>query len=468
MLCAILRPVRTPLLAAVATLLLGGAACGDSSVLLRIEGELTVPQQIDGICLAVFDQNSSGGEFSQFYRLEGENSSLPQSLAVDPGQASSALAVARGYAGGVEIDRAVVSFAFSGVDEVSLRLDGCGDGPRTSENVAVGTIPANAQVAVSFGRGGSLIVAIGAGTASALRATGGSIEAAQTTLPAAPTAVPDQILAVDADGDCDDDLVLLSAGASPLFWRRDGDSFVEVAETFTGVPAVSSAAAIDADADGDIDLVVGAAGALFLLRNDGSGRFQIDSAAIPANAADDVTALATGDIDGDGHADIIVGRGSASATPMKVLVNDQSGTGFFELSPAALPALPLRVRGLALVDVDGDADRDLVVASDNEHVRVYINRGGLLEDRSFVTLPNVNAIGATSLAVADWDDACLADIAVATGTETILWPGGDAGTFREDSTPPPAGRQVIAADLDDDGAVDLLVVGASELTWVRR
>lgn len=459
------RPVRI-WQATVFTAISAAAACGDPSVVLRVDGNLSVPQQIDGICLAVFDRDAGGGEFSRFYPLVGDNASLPQTLTVDPGQAQAAVAVVRGYAGGVESDRAVASFEFAGTDEVPLRLGACGDGGRISGNVATAAIPGGAAVAVSFGRGGSRIVAIGAGDNVSLVATGDRLDVDAAELPAGPAVAPNGLVAFDADGDCDDDLLLLFDGASPMLWRRDGAGFVDASDQLTGAPAATAAAAIDADGDGDIDLVLGSAAAVTLLRNDGSGHFQVDSAAVPAGAADDVTALATGDIDGDGHPDIIIGRGSATAVPMRVLLNDPSGTGSFELAEA-LPAVSLKVRGLAVADVDGDAARDLVVASDGDNVRLYINRGGLLEDKSFVLLPNVDPVMASALAVADWNDACGADIAVMTPSQTILWPAAGGG-FTEGSTDAPVGRDVIAADVNDDGAPELLVVSDSEVTWVRR
>src|SRR5690606_24891033 len=70
-------------------------------------------------------------------------------------------------------------------------------------------------------------------------------------------------------------------------------------------------------------------------------------------------ALAVLDFDGDGAADLLVGR----ERTLELWRND--GTGRFAELTAALPAPGGPVAGFAVADLDGDGDPDVVVASDD-------------------------------------------------------------------------------------------------------
>lgn len=424
------------------------------------------------MCLAISDRNAAGGEFARFYPDLG---SLPQTLTVEPGSASAAEARARGYLGGIEVARSQRTFDFGGLVDVGLDLVRCPGGDRGAPEVAGAVASeAGARMGVSVGRGGSLLVVVTVDAVAVYRADGSGLTAVSGAVPAPPSlATPRTVVGFDADGDCDDDLLVLYADAAPVLWLRDGvDAFVAAENAFegAGLQAEVAAAAADVEGDGDLDLAFGRAGVLRLLRNDGAGRFQADGAAIQAGAATDVTALAMGDVDGDGHIDLVVGQGDLAAAPNRVLLNDAAGTGSFELAAAALPELPLRTRALALADANGDGFLDLVVGAIGTHVRLYVNRGdGRLEDRSFVTLPGVEAMDVTSLAMGDWGGDCLADIVIGAGDDPRSWRGADTGVFVDDPIALAQGDQVMLVDVDDDGDRDLLIAGgAGEVTWARR
>ncbi len=466
-----MRPISRVITACALPLLLA-AACGDAT-LVRVGGDLQVPAELDGLCLAVSDDDPAGGEFASFYVLGGDLDGLPQSLAVNPGSAKSAEARVRGYLGGVEVarDRGTTDF---GGGELDLQLARCpGGNSGAAQVVGTATAPADAALAASYGRGGTVLLAVGAGQTAVLRAAGGQLTDAGVTLPEAPALAPAGLLAFDADGDCDDDVVVILADAPPVLWRRDGAAtFAAAADAFpaTGLDIARAAAAADIDGDGDLDMALGGS-SLLILRNDGTGRFQLDAAASPAGAVTDVTALTFGDVDGDGHVDLVVGQGDTDPAPARVLLNDTAGAGFFELALAALPEVPLRTRAVGLSDVNGDGARDLVVGALGTNLRLYVNRGdGRLEDRSFVSLPDIDARDVTSLAVADWTGDCLVDLVagVASGTP-VTWRGADGNMLVGDSIDQDlAGDRVLLVDIDDDGDRDLIVGDAGGITWVRR
>ena len=429
--------------------------CGDA-VLITVDGDRTVPDELDAICLAIADTDPAGGHFGRSYRLEGDLAGLPQTLAVEAGGASSAEAWVRGYLGGVEVARDTARVDFS--DDLTLHVDRCTAAPGGAPAEVATAGPADAALAASVGRGGVLLAALGGGAAQLLDASGNALDARDL-----PAAGARGAIALDADGDCDDDLVVWTDAEARLL-LRDAGGFSDAGAI--AAFAVRAAAAADVDRDGDQDLVLGGGAELRLYRSDGVGGLAHDAAAIPGGAVSDVTALALGDLDGDGNPDLIAGQGDAAGAPPRAFLADPSGAGTFTASPAILPEIDLQVRGLALADVDGDADLDLGVALATAPVRLYVNRGGRLEDQSFVRLPQP-APTAAAVAIADWNGDCFPDLALAAPGGATLLAGGDDGVFTADG-PAPGATAAAFADLDDDGDLDLLLATPGGVAWLRR
>ncbi len=457
-------------------------ACGDTAVVLTVDGDLSIPEEADSFCLAVADENPVGGEFNRYYTLgsDADVTEFPQTLTVEPGSAEHGYASVRAYLAGIEVarDRARLDFSDGEVSEASLTLSACAPGHAgTPELVDVYDAPVGARAAASFGRGGTLLAVMAGDFSLLLGAAPGSngFTVGPESLPILSSA-PAGLVAFDADGDCDDDLLVLPADAPPMLLARAPDgSFAEVDGALggSGLGPSRAAAAADVDGDTDVDLVIGGGTTLVLLRNDGSGRFQPDPAAIAPGVASDVTDLALRDLDGDWHPDLLVGQGDVDPAPDRVLFNDSSGGGFFESAPGALPEVPLRTRAVTAGDVTGDGYADLLVGALASPIHLYVNRGdGRLEDRSFVHLPSDDSYDATSIAVADWDGDCLLDIAVAVAdgsSSPLAWRGSATGVLLDEQAALPNGEQVLLIDLDDSGERDLVVVGGEDgVVWGRR
>ncbi len=425
-------------------------------ITLEIAGDRPVPTAIDALCVGIADTNARGGQFGAPYRLEGDLASLPQTLRVEPGSADEAWAWVRGDRGGVPVARAARRIDFG--DDVTLSLDRCERGPSgTPSMIGEPVGPVDAKLAASQGQGGTIVVAAGA-LVQIIDARGSSLTVREAPFP---PGIVRAVIAADLDRDCDDDIVLVIEGGAPIVWRRDGAELVEAGRL--GTLAIDAVAAADVDRDGDLDLVAGGGSTLALYLNDGAGGFtHADARLSSSGRATDIVALALGDLDGDGNTDLVVGQ---RGQPLVAWLGDPDGTGTFRPSDAVVPAVPLDVASVSLVDADGDFDPDLAVAVRGGPLRLYVNRDGRLEDQTFVRLPQPTP-SAAAIAFGGWDPGCEPDAILASETSIVLR-GTPTGELVTDADAPPA-SDAIYADIDDDGDLDAILATPDGVVWLAR
>ncbi|MGD9905471.1 MAG: CRTAC1 family protein [Vicinamibacterales bacterium] len=237
----------------------------------------------------------------------------------------------------------------------------------------------------------------------------------------------------------------------------------------------------DVDGDGDADLFVGFDGAANrLYRNDGGTFADVASAAGVADARP-TRAAAFGDVDADGDPDLLLGFTPGGAGPVLRLYRNDEARFTDQTAAAGLVVEKGAVRQLAWVDSDGDGDLDLFVGFRDRPNALYRNDGGRFEDvAAEVGLADprrtvgavwfdVDADGDLDVAVANMDGDAnglyrndagrFTDVAEAAG---VAWGG------RRPRDPGNGTVRVCAADMDNDGRLDLLAANYGALGYFRN
>ncbi len=308
--------------------------------------------------------------------------------------------------------------------------------------------------------------------------TGVFTNEAASRLPASAfeTQIAAAVILGDVDGDLDLDAFVANgfpnlgaANFQNLLWINNGNG-IFTDETSLRLPVAEShsfhAAFGDVDNDGDLDIVegnvsgLGLSGQNKLLINNGAGVFT-DETTIRLPALSDITlALALGDLDGDADLDIVVANRSFNGS--KILVNN--GIGFFTDQTAQRFSTPPPFAGdVVVTDVNHDGSEDIIFASESSGgPLVFINSGGgdFTEETNART-PTFS--GSHGLAVADVDTDGDVDIFVTVpGTQSRLLLNDGTGFFTDASdTNLPTDSAIIRyptfVDVDNDSDPDLYI-----------
>lgn len=170
-------------------------------------------------------------------------------------------------------------------------------------------------------------------------------------------------------------------------------------------------------------------------------------------------AVATGDVDGDGRDEIIVGEPFAASERGRVHVFSGTGALLFSVGPPPTAAAGTFGRYLDVADVNGDGATDIVVAATNElvngvqHGRVYVFSGATRQLLYSVIDPDAH-FGTSfgyGLGTGDADGDGIADVIVgAPGLSpdeygrAHLFRGQDGALVRSFESPDPQGGEAFA------------------------
>ena len=179
------------------------------------------------------------------------------------------------------------------------------------------------------------------------------------------------------------------------------------------------------------------------------------------------SALAAGDIDGDGLDELFVATGPSSAHIYRI-----QGGVVRDVTSGSKLALPRGASYATFTDVDNDGWLDLFVIGGDGRGLLYRNDGkGALTELATATIPDVK--GARRAQFADLDHDGDLDLFLVGSAGRTLYRNNLDGTFTEATAAfglAGAGdaRDAAFADFDDDGRLDVVVAGASGVTLLRN
>jgi hypothetical protein len=184
----------------------------------------------------------------------------------------------------------------------------------------------------------------------------------------------DSLVVRDVDGDGRPDFLygnrlFLNRGTGPKF------SFVQ-SQVLDFVPQKAAPVFGDLGPSGRPDLLVPQKGSLKLYRNDGKGNFADATAKAGdlANFRGWATSAAWGDIDNDGHLDLVVG---CLKGPNRFFRNKGDGTFEDATDKIGLGQRIFNTQAVTLVDLNGDGNLDFVFNNEGQDSTVLLGSGSL-------------------------------------------------------------------------------------------
>ncbi|PSQ68884.1 MAG: hypothetical protein BRD26_07370, partial [Bacteroidetes bacterium QH_1_64_81] len=273
----------------------------------------------------------------------------------------------------------------------------------------------------------------------------------------------------DVDGDGNPDLVITgrdpNGDPTTTLYLGDGSGgFSEADAGLTGVKYGSSSTLGDVDGDGHLDLVITGSGDRGLISTlylgDGSGGFSEADAGLTGVEEGSST---LGDVDGDGHLDLVI-TGSGYRGPTSTLYLGDGSGGF---SGANAGLTDVAYGSSTLGDVDEDGTLDLVITGSGDRgptSTLYLGDGSGGFSEADAGLTGVERGSSSTLGDVDGDGNL--DLVI-TGSEgyrdpsATLYLGDGSGGFSEANaglTGVERGSSTLG-DVDGDGHLDLVITG---------
>lgn len=284
------------------------------------------------------------------------------------------------------------------------------------------------------------------------------------------------VKAADIDKDGDTDIVSASNYDDKITWyENDGTTsptFTKHDITNEAMGAYSICLA-DVDGDDDIDVISASSddNKIAWYENSGAADPSFSPHVLTTNASG-ARAVFASDINGDSHIDIL----SASYGDDKVAWYKNNGNSNPTFSIIPIVSEAYGADCVYAADIDNDGNMDIVSSSLNDDRVAWYKNNGENPPAFTMNVINNNAYGARSVYTADIDGDGDTDIlSAALYDDTIAWYENDGSAYpsfitHEIITNAYGARSVFAADIDDDGDVDVLSASSydNRIMWFEN
>jgi hypothetical protein len=279
---------------------------------------------------------------------------------------------------------------------------------------------------------------------------------------------PLAVTIADVNGDNKNDLIVSNHDAGDvtvLLGNGDGTVNVPTVGYNAGGTPKTSPIVADFNGDGNVDIVVPDFDFSFAyLQGYGDGTFrgaQDFFSPVPQGFSAGATAIATGDFNGDGYPDLVIGNygynpPNGSGIGITVFLSNPDGS----LQPGINLGKGGSYEGVAVADFNGDGYLDIAAVNESSNgVQIYLGNGkGTFITGNFVSTGSSNAF---KLIAGDFNGDGHPDLAVVnTGSNnvSVLLNDGTANfataaIYSTNGT----GTGIAAADVNGDGILDLVV-----------
>ena len=304
---------------------------------------------------------------------------------------------------------------------------------------------------------------------------------------------PSDVAIGDLDNDGDFDIAVASYLSNTIRWlENDGQtnpSFVEHILSTSEVTAHGIRIA-DINDDGNLDIISAAIGTnygdisktgrLALFTNNGEDQPSFDLTVVSPSADSENTAFSDvdfGDMDGDGDMDLVTGtiNSSIGVTGRNDTIEwHENNNGSWILHPIADNVLS--VRGVDVADMDGDGDLDILSASYHDNKIAWYENDGLANPTFNDEDIDTRVVAAHDVEAADLDNDGDIDIIAASEHygEMNWWDNNGAFDPQWIRTPMKTNvthdwgegvwgaQDIVPVDLDGDGDLDVVAAGKKE------
>ena len=303
---------------------------------------------------------------------------------------------------------------------------------------------------------------------SALAANSSGVNLLGNQLPVTGNYFPSEVVG-DFNGDGIPDVAIVNGDNNTvtiLLGNGDG-TFTQAANSPVQVGSAPNAIAVgDFNGDGIADLAVTNQGSNTVSILLGSGNGLFTAVGNPVSVGYNSSAIVVGDFNGDGIADLAVtntyvpGSTTGNGTVTILLGN---GSGAFTVAPNSPLTVGSDPDAVVVGDFNGDGVPDLAVANQGNNTVSILLGSGTGTFTQAANSPISAGYSPVSIAVGDFNGDGVLDLAVAGqgSSNLVILLGNGNGTFTASSSSPSTGgsnaRSIVVGDFNGDGIADLAV-----------